>query len=169
MRIERTGFALLLAVATAGCSLAAPLYDRRMADADHQACAPVNAPPVAGAAICFTLFEEDARGRRSWSGGALTPGRTLIAVHNPAAPGCAARHTHLTVTGAAADAGRMELAVWDGIARPGHSRVATWGAGFAQRTLALASIDHVTLMPAGARVRMLEGRFDPAELCFKGY
>ena len=169
MRIERTGIALLLAIATAGCSLAAPLYDRQMADADHQACAPVNAPPAAGETACFTLFEEDAQGRRAWSGGALNPGRTLIAVHNPAAPGCAARHTHLTVSGSAAGAGSMELAVWDGMARPGHSRVATWGAAFPRRTLALAGIDHVTLLPAGARVRMLEGSFDPASLCFKGY
>ncbi len=169
MRIERTGIVLLLAVATAGCSIAAPLYDRQMADADHQACAPVNAPPVAGETSCFTLLEEDGQGRRGWSGGALTPGRTLIAVHNPAAPGCAARHTHLTVTGAASGAGRMELAVWDGMARPGHSRVATWGTGFSRRTLGLAGIDHVTLMPAGARIQVLEGSFDPASLCFKGY
>jgi hypothetical protein len=169
MRIERAGLVGLLAIATAGCSIAAPLYDRQMADADHQACAPINAPPAAGETSCFNLFEEDSSGRRAWSGGALTPGRTLIAVHNPAAPGCAARHSHLTVTGAAPGGGRMELAVWDGMARAGHSRVATWGTGFPRRTLALAGIDHVTLMPAGARVRMLEGSFDPASLCFKGY
>ncbi len=169
MRIERIGMTALLALAAAGCSLAAPLYDRQMADADHQACAAVNAPAPAGSAQCFTLFEEDGEGRRTWSGGALTPGRTLIAVHNPAIAGCAARHTHLTVTGAAPGAGQMELAVWDGIARPGHGRTATWGAAFPRRTLALASIDHVTLLPAGARIRMLDGSFDPAELCFKGY
>ncbi len=169
MLIERTGIAGMLALAATGCSLAAPLYDRQMADAHHQACTAVNAPAADGTVPCFTLFEEDAQGRRVWSGGALTPGRTLIAVHNPAAPGCAARHTHLTIAGSAPAAGRMELAVWDGMARPGHSRVATWSAGFGNRTLALASIDHVNLMPAGARVRMLEGGFDPASLCFKGY
>ena len=169
MRVERTGIAGMLALAATGCSLAAPLYDRQMADAEHQACAAVNAAPPAGATQCFALYEEDAQGRRAWSGGALTPGRTLIAVHNVAAPGCAARHTHLTVTGAAPAAGQLELAVWDGMARPGHSRIATWGSGFSQRTIALAGIDHVTLMPAGARVRVLEGSFDPANLCFKGY
>lgn len=169
MRIERAGFTGVLAIATAGCSLAAPLYDRQMADADHQACAAVNAPAPPGSTQCFALYEEDSGGRRTWSGGPLTPGRTLIAVHNPAAPGCAARHTHLTVTGSAAGAGRIELAVWDGMARPGHSRIAGWRAAFPQRTLVLASIDHVTLMPAGARIRTLDGSFDPASLCFKGY
>lgn len=169
MATERVGIAVLLAIATSGCSIAAPLFDRQMANADDQACAAVNAPATAGAAQCFTLLEEDAGGRRAWSGGALTPGRTLVAVYNSAVPGCAARHTHLTVTGSAAGAGRMELAVWDGMARPGHSRVATWGTGFSRRTLALAGIDHVTLLPAGARVRVLEGSFDPADLCFKGY
>lgn len=164
-RFAASGLALWLG----GCSLAAPLYDRQMADADHQACAAVNAPAPAGATQCFVLYEEDEAGRRAWSGGALAPGRTLIAVHNPAEPGCAARHTHLTVTGAAPGAGRMELAVWDGLGRPGHARVATWGTGSVSRTFALAGIDHVTLMPAGARIRMLDGSFDPAGLCFKGY
>lgn len=167
--MKRAG-AFAFALWLGGCSLAAPLHDRQMADAEHQACMTVNAPAAAGAAQCFTLFEEDGGGRRAWSGGALTPGRILVAVHAPAAaPSCAARHTHLTVTGSTSGAGRLELATWDGMGRPGHARIATWGAPFAQRTLALASIDNVVMMPAGARVRVLDGNFDPAGLCFKGY
>lgn len=168
--MRKAGASGLALLSLCGCSLAAPLYDRQMADAEHQACVPVNESPAEGAARCFTLFEEDEAGRRVWSGGTLTPGRTLIAVHAPtAAPACAARHTHLTVTGSTSGAGRLELATWDGMGRPGHARVATWGASFAQRTLALAGIDGVTMMPAGARVRVLDGSFDPASLCFKGY
>lgn len=170
MRIDRTGSAVLMGLAAGGCSLVAPLYDRQMADAPHAACAAVNVPAAQGARQCFTLFEEDAGGaRRAWSGGALEPGRTLIAVHRPGEEGCAARHTHLTVTGSSPGAGRIELAAWDGMGRPGHARTPRWRAPFARRTYALASIDSATMMPAGARIRVLEGSFDPAALCFKGY
>lgn len=176
MPIGRGAGAAMLALAVAGCGIVAPLYDRTMADAPHQSCAAVNGPhPLAGRSAaappqCFALFEENEAGARAaWSGGALTAGRTLVAVHQPAVAGCGGRFTHLTVSGASDGPGRAMLSAWDGIGRIGHGREATWGQGFASRTLALASVDSAILMPAGARVRVTAGRFDPASLCFKSY
>jgi hypothetical protein len=174
----RVGGAVLLALLAGGCGIVSPLYDRQMADAPLAACAAVNgAHPLAAPAgastapQCFTLFEETGDGsRRPWSGGALTPGRTLVAWHQPGAgPGCAARFTHLTVTGASPGAGRAELATWDPVGLPGHQREVRWGRAYQARTFALASIDHATMIPGGARIRVLEGSLDPASICFKGY
>jgi len=161
-----------------GCSIVSPLHDADMIDAVHQACVGVNGPnpraAAAGAAAaphCFMLLEEDAAGnRRDWSGGPLTPGRTLVAWHQPARDkSCAARFTHLTLTGRSDGAGRAELATWDPAGRPGHQRTVRWERPFAERTFGLASIDSVIMAPAGARIRVLEGQFDPANLCFKAY
>jgi hypothetical protein len=44
MRIGRAFGAPLLSLAASGCMIAAPLYDRRMADAPNASCVAVNAP-----------------------------------------------------------------------------------------------------------------------------
>lgn len=178
--------ACLAALALSGCTIVRPLIDREMADAPHAACAAVNGEhPLlmraragvpaeqveAGApSQCFALHEEGEDGRRrAWTGGALTPGRTLIAIHDAGDQDCKGRFTHLTVTGGSAGAGQLELATWDLAARPGHMRRHSWERGFTQRTLGLASLDHPTMAPVGARIRVLAGSFDPAHLCFKSY
>ena len=93
----------------------------------------------------------------------------MVAIHQGGAPGCGGRFTHLTVTGASDAAGQAELATWDPAGRPGHQRRVRWDRPFAQRSFALASIDSATMLPGGARIRMLEGGFTPATLCFKSY
>ncbi len=118
---------------------------------------------------CFALFEESDGRRQGWSGGALRPGRTLIAVHQAGDTDCKGRFSHFTVAGGSAGAGHLELATWDPVGRPGHSRQHRWERGFAQRTLGVASIDHPTMAPAGVRIRVLDGSFDPANICFKSY
>jgi hypothetical protein len=186
MKQVRRGGALALVLVLSGCTIARPLIDRDMSKAPRAACAAVNGDhpllmrPRPGAPAdtveagapsqCFVLAEELENGRRqAWSGGPLRPGRTLIAVHQPADPDCKGRFTHLTVTGASSGAGQAELATWDLAARPGHSRPVRWEGAFAERTFALASIDNTIMGPAGARLRVLEGSFDPANLCFKSY
>jgi len=169
--------AIVALLALGGCTIARPLVDREMADAPRAACASVNGghqlPMPAGAAAppqCFVLAEQLDDGRRqAWSGGALRPGRTLIAIHQPGAKDCGGRFTHLTVTGGSAGRGEIELATWDPAARPGHMRRHRWQSAFARRTLGLASIDHPTMAAAGARIRVLDGSFDPANICFKSY
>jgi hypothetical protein len=172
------GGTVLLGLLAGGCSIVSPLHDRQMLDATYAACVGVNGTHPRSAAAgataapqCFSLFEETADGqRRAWSGGPLTPGRTLVAWHQPGADAsCAGRFTHMTLTGASTGAGRAELATWDPIGRPGHHRQVRWGRGFADRTFALASIDAVTMAAAGARVRVVEGQLDPQNLCFKRY
>jgi hypothetical protein len=176
---------VVAAVALSGCTIVRPLIDREMAKAPHAACAAVNGehpllmrarPGVpadqveTGApAQCFALFEEQDGRRRAWSGGALQPGRTLIAVHEGADADCKGRFSHFTVTGGSAGAGQLELATWDPAARPGHMRQHRWERGFAQRSLGIASIDTPTMAPAGVRVRVLAGSFDPASICLKSY
>jgi hypothetical protein len=44
-----------------------------------------------------------------------------------------------------------------------------WERGFRAAHLRLASIDNATMTPAGVRIRVLAGSFDPANLCFKSY
>lgn len=176
---------LAAALALSGCTLARPLIDREMAKAPHTACAAVNGEhPLlmraragvpadqveAGAPTqCFALYEENEGRRRAWSGGALQPGRTLVAIHQAGETDCKGRFTHFTITGGSAGAGQLDLATWDVAARPGHLRQHRWERGFAQRTLGLASIDHPTMAPAGVRIRVLDGSFEPANLCFKRY
>ena len=168
--IGRASTGAVAALALTGCVIVSPLVDRRMTDAPNAACAVVNAEPVAEARQCFTLIEEDDRGgRKAWTGGELLAGRTLVAIHRGTAEGCTGRFTHFTVTGASAGPGRAELSTWDAIGRPGHGRQVRWGSGFANRTFALASVDSTLMAPAGARVRVTEGRLDPASLCFKSY
>jgi hypothetical protein len=186
MNQGRSRSAVLLALALSGCTIARPLIDRDMTKAPRAACAAVNGAhpllmrPQAGAAAetveagaptqCFMLAEELEGGRRqAWSGGPLRPGRTLIAIHQPGDTDCKGRFTHLTVSGASAGAGQIELATWDAAARPGHKRPVRWDRPFGDRTFALASIDNAVMGPAGARIRVLEGSFDPANLCFKSY
>lgn len=173
---RRGGSALVAALALSGCTIAKPLIDRQMADAPDAACAVANgqqAPqivaPSGPTAQCFALHEEVDGRRQPWSGGALQPGRTLLAIHQAGVEGCKGRFTHLTVTGGSPGAGQIELATWDMIARPGHSREHRWDRGFARRTLGMASIDSVTMAPAGVRIRALAGSFEPASLCFKSY
>lgn len=183
MRFD-TGGAFIVGLMLSACAVVGPLTDRTMTDAPHQACAQVNgivpsgggpagtigevsAPPVVPAQ-CFALAEEAAGVRREWSGGALEPGRTLIAVHR-AGPGCGGTFSHLTVSGASAEAGRMELATWDLHARPGHQRVVEWREGFGDRSFALADIGSVLMNPAGARITVQEGAFDPRTICFRSY
>jgi hypothetical protein len=173
-QFKRGGSALVAALALSGCTIAKPLIDRRMAEAPNAACVAVNGrqPVVEGAAAggrCFALHEEVDGRRQPWSGGALQPGRTLLAIHQPGTSGCAGRFTHLTVTGASPGPGQLELATWDMLARAGHNRQHRWERGFAQRTLGMASIDSATMTPAGVRIRALAGSFDPANLCFKSY
>ena len=186
MNQVRRGSAFLLALALSGCTIARPLIDRDMSKAPHAACAAVNGDhpllmrPHAGAAAdtveagappqCFVLAEELDNGRRQkWSGGPLRPGRTLIAIHQPADPDCKGRFTHLTLTGASAGAGQVELSTWDLLARAGHVRPMRWDRPFGARIFTLGSIDSATMNPAGARIRVLEGSLDPANLCFKSY
>lgn len=165
MRANGMG-AAVLALAAGGCAIVGPLYDRQMRDAPRAACAAANG----SGDQCFVLLEEGPGGvRRAWSGGALGPGRALVAIHQPGREGCGGRFTHLTVSGASDGAGRAELSIWDPLGRPGHQRAVRWDRGFASRDFALASIDNVTMLPAGARLRMLEGGFTPANLCFKSY
>ena len=179
-QVRRGGGALVAALALSGCTIAKPLIDRQMAEAPNAACAAINghhplpartdaSASQAAPAQCFALHEEVDGRRQKWSGGPLQPGRTLIAIHQAAAEGCKGRLTHLTVTGGSRGAGQLELATWDSIARPGHSRQHRWERGFAQRTLGMASIDSATMAPAGVRIRALAGSFDPANLCFKSY
>jgi hypothetical protein len=154
----------------AGCAVVSPLLDRDMSKAPNMACVAVNGrSPAATAAQCFVLAEENVDGRRQrWSGGALAPGRTLVAVLQPG-PACGGTLSHLTVTGSSPGAGRAELSTWDAVGRPGHRREVQWRQGFAERTLTMASIESATMNPAGARVRITEGSFDPASLCFRSY
>ena len=162
---------LAVCMTLSGCAVVSPVIDRDMSHAPNAACATLDrdAALVQAPANCFALAEEDESGRRqAWSGGALAPGRTLIAVLQPGT-GCAGTFSHLTLTGASPGPGRAELSVWDLHGRIGHARTATWGSGFARRTLALAGIETTILSPAGARIRVTEGRFDPAQLCFKSY
>jgi hypothetical protein len=181
----RQSSALVAALALSGCTLARPLIDREMAKAPNAACAAVNGEhPLlmraragvpaeqveAGApSQCFALFEEQDGRRQAWSGGALQPGRTLIAVHDAADADCKGRFTHFNVAGGSAGAGELELETWDVAARPGHMRRHRWERGFGQRNFGLASIDHPTMAPAGVRIRVLTGSFDPANICFKSY
>lgn len=177
-RIGR-GASTALVLALGGCTIARPLLDRQMADAPVAACASVNgAHPLAAAGggtpdgppQCFLLFEEGEDWKRAkWSGGALRPGRTLIAIHKGGEKKCQGRFTHLIVTGGSAEAGQLELATWDVAARPGHMRGHRSERPFAQRTFGLASIDSATMYPVGARIRVTKGSFDPAGLCFKSY
>jgi hypothetical protein len=170
----RGGIAVVAALALSGCTIAKPLIDRQMANAPNAACVAINgqrlvAADAAAGAQCFALHEEVDGRRQPWSGGALEPGRTLLAIHQPATSGCAGRFTHLTVTGASPGPGQLELATWDILARAGHNRQHRWERGFAQRTLGIASIDSATMTPTGVRIRALAGSFDPANLCFKSY
>jgi hypothetical protein len=186
MNQVRRGSALVLALALSGCTIARPLIDRDMSNAPIAACAAVNGDhpllmrPRPGAAAdtveagappqCFVLAEELEDGRRhKWSGGPLRPGRTLIAIHQPGELDCKGRFTHLTLTGASAGAGQVELSTWDVAARPAHKRAMGWNRPFGARTFTLGSIDNPTMAPAGARIRVLEGSLDPASLCFKSY
>jgi hypothetical protein len=177
MKQVRRGSAVLLALVLGGCTIARPLVDRDMSKAPRAACAAVNGahpltvrPDASAPPQCFVLAEELENGRRqAWSGGPLRPGRTLIAIHQPGGAGCKGRFTHLTVGGASAGAGQLELATWDGAARAEHRRVERWERAFGERTIGLASIDSAIMTPAGARIRVLEGSFEPAHLCFKSY
>ena len=167
MKIWRFAGLLILS----GCAVVSPVLDRDMSHAPNAACATVNrdAALVQAPANCFALAEEDGSGRRqAWSGGALTPGRTLIAILQPGS-GCAGTFSHLTLTGSSPGPGSLHLAAWDLHGRIGHARTATWSSGFASRTLALAGIESATMNPAGARIRVTEGSFDPAQICFKSY
>ncbi len=191
MRFGRIGGLFVTGLMLSGCAvvgpIVGPLLDSGMNDAPHAACAAINGEhprimrPRPGAAPesveagapaqCFVLAEELADGsRRAWSGGALRPGRTLLAIHQPDADSeCAGTFTHLTVSGAAQGAGRAELSAWDMHARPGHSRAISWSRSFARRDFALASIGSTLMNPAGTRIRVIEGNFDPANLCFKSH
>ena len=188
IRERKIGAAVLLTIVAGGCAVVGPLYDRSMADAPHAACAAVNGPIMAepgtepgnsmdagsGAAAgprfpaqCFDLSVTEADGvTSSWGGELLTPVRTLIAIHR-AVPGCTGKFTHLTVDGAARGPGRMELATWDLHGRPGHQRTIRWSDGFAHRSLVLADIGSALMNPAGARISVQEGAFDPRSVCFK--
>jgi hypothetical protein len=185
MRFGETGGAFLLGLMLSACAIVSPLVDRSMGDAPNAACAAVNGdhplvmrprPGASPAAVeagapeqCFALAEELADGtRRAWSGGALQPGRTLIAVHRPGGD-CGGTFSHLSVTGASAGAGSAELATWDQHGRTGHQRVVRWNRGFESRSFALASVGSAIMSPAGARIRVIDGSFDPASLCFKSY
>ena len=184
IKVGRGSF-VVAALALSGCAVVRPLIDREMAKAPHAACAAVNgAHPLlmraragvpadqveAGAPTqCFALLEEQDGGRRAWSGGALQPGRTLVAVHQEAEADCKGRFTHFTVAGGSPGAGQLELTTWDPVGRPGHTRQHRWERGFAQRTLGIASIDTPTMAAAGVRVRVLAGSFDPANICLKSY
>lgn len=185
MSLLKRGSALVAALALSGCTIVRPLIDRDMAKAPNAACAAVNGEhPLlmraragvpaeqveAGAPTqCFSLHEESEGTSRAWSGGALQPGRTLIAIHQAGDVDCKGRFTHVTFTGASPGAGELEVATWDVAARPGHMRKHRWDGGFPRRNLGLASIDHPTMAPAGIRIRMLSGSFDPADICFKSY
>lgn len=160
---------MLALLGTGGCAVVSPLIDRDMSKAPNSACADLAVPAPAGERPCFVLVEEDAAGARSeWRGGRLTPERTLVAVYRPG-EGCDGRFSHLTVTGTATESGRAALSVWDTLGRVGHMRAVRWRTPFPLRTLVLAGIDSATLNPAGARVRVTEGSFDPATLCFRSY
>jgi hypothetical protein len=195
MRFE-SGGAFLAGLALCGCAVVGPLYDRQMADARHQACYDFTRAQdwtfaEGQAPQCFAIAEErevDGRLVRSaWTGGPVTPGRTLLAVYNGAERRCSGERgpidpntppdrptmfTHLTVTGSSDGAGAMRLETWDRIGRPnmgeGHRDVA-WQAGFAGRTFALADIGSVLVNPGGARIRVTEGALAPTQLCFKSY
>ncbi len=168
MQLGRAGGATLVAMLASGCAIVGPLYDRQMHDAPRSACIALDEAPAP--TQCFALIEEWANGtRREWSGGTLQPGRTLLAIHQAGRAGCGGRFSHLTVTGSSDRVGQAELATWDGIGRPGHSRRVRWNAPFVGRTYALASIDSVMMAPGGARIRVLDGSFDPASLCLKSY
>lgn len=171
MRIGQASGAAVLAMAAAGCAIVSPLWDRRMADAPRAACAEIGAAADAAERQCFALYEEGPRGvEAEWRrGGAIEAGRALVAIHRPGVAGCGGRFSHLTVEGSSPGAGAVQLSTWDPLGRPGHGRSVTWREGFAARGLALASIDHATTLPAGARVRAEAGRFVPTRLCFKGY
>jgi hypothetical protein len=156
-------------LATSGCAVVSPVIDRDMSGAPNLACISVNAQAIEGAPRCFVLAEELPDGsRRAWSGGSLEPGRVLIAIHQPGGQ-CAGTFSHLTVTGASPGAAQAEIATWDGLGRMGHARTLHWDRAFTARTFAMSSIESTTMNPAGARVRVTQGSFDPASLCFKSY
>lgn len=196
MRLGMTGGALLLAALAGACAVVGPLYDRRMGEAPLAACAAVNVAVAAqpgtpagnvlqaGGGIgpvsmkqCFTLAEEmPGGGRRAWQGGAIGQGQTLIAIYRRE-PGCFGApdrpappiFSHATVTGSSPGAGEAELSVWDLHGRPGHARTLRWSGPFEDRTFVLASAGSVTASPDGIRIRVTQGRLDPANLCFKSY
>lgn len=170
--IWKTGGIGALALAVSGCAIVSPLYDDRMSDAARAACVDIGA--VAGEApapTCFALYEESSPGRYgAWAGGPLRPGRTLVALRQAGVhPSCGGRFTHLVVTGATDGPGRAELSTWDSLGRPGARRRPSWERAEPVETLVLPTIDGVMMDAAGARMKVIEGRFDPARLCFKSY
>lgn len=167
--LKRTGAGFFLGLGLSGCAATGPLFDQDMSDAPHQACIDLAGAPAPDAPACFLLVSQGSDGARTaWAGGAVAPGRTLVAVHR-GGPGCDGTFTHLTVAGAAPGPGRMELATWDVHARPGHSRTVRWEQGFASREYSLADIGSTLMNPAGARITVQEGAFDPRRICFKSY
>ena len=166
MRFEAGG-AFIVGLMVSACAVVGPLSNPRMTDAPNAACASVAAP--AADRQCFVLAEQLPDGsRRAWSGGALQAGQVLLAVHR-GGEGCTGTFTHLTVVANSPAAGRAELASWDLHGRPGHSRVVRWDQGFANRTFALADIGSTLMNPAGARITVQQGTFDPRQICFKSY
>jgi hypothetical protein len=167
MRYEAGG-AFVVGLMLSACAVVGPLANPRMTDAPTAACIAI-ADPAAAANQCFTLAEQRPDGsRRAWTGGTLGPGQVLLAIHGGGAA-CAGTFTHLTVTGDSPGAGRAELATWDLPARPGHAREDRWDRPFAGRTFALADIGSTLMNPAGARITVREGAFEPRQVCFKSY
>jgi len=167
MRYEAGG-AFVVGLMVSACAVVSPLTNPRMTDAPNAACAAV-AAPASAESQCFALAEQLPDGsRRAWTGGALGPGRVLLAIHR-GGEGCTGTFTHLTVRGNASGAGRAELATWDVHARPGHAREVRWDRAFEGRTFALADIGSTLMNPAGARITVREGSFEPTQVCFKSY
>jgi hypothetical protein len=167
MRYEAGG-AFVVGLMVSACAVVGPLANPRMTDAPTAACVAI-AQPAPATGQCFTLAEQLPDGtRRPWQGGALAAGQVLLAVHG-GGEACAGTFTHLTVTGNAPGAGRAELATWEVHARPGHAREVRWREGFADRTFALADIGSTLMNPAGARITVREGSFEPRQICFKSY
>lgn len=168
MRVSRRIAAVICAMPLGSCAVFGPVVDRSMDDAPFSACGRFEAAADAAAPQCITFLRPDPEGR--WlpsSSGSLATGDELIAIPS-AAPLCrGGEYTHVVLSGSAAGAGEMRVAVPDGLGRGDRGRRLRWDGP--RRRWAVPNIGTANHLPAGIRISMVAGEVALDEACFKSY